>query len=74
MAAKMDSPDNSIAVAGRAVGIQFNNKRNMYPTVQGKRVGRLAPGGVCALVESCLTLSPISLDSSPRTHGTRQKE
>jgi predicted DsbA family dithiol-disulfide isomerase len=34
MAAKLDSPDNSIAVAGRAVGIQFTNKRNMYPTVQ----------------------------------------
>jgi predicted DsbA family dithiol-disulfide isomerase len=34
MAAKLDSPDNSIAKAGRAVGIQFNNQRNMYPTVQ----------------------------------------
>ena len=34
MAAQLDSPDNSITKAGRAVGIQFNNKRNMYPTVQ----------------------------------------
>jgi predicted DsbA family dithiol-disulfide isomerase len=34
MAAQMDNPDNSIAKAGRAVGINFTNKRNMYPTVQ----------------------------------------
>jgi predicted DsbA family dithiol-disulfide isomerase len=34
MAAQMDNPDNSIAKAGRAVGIQFTNQRNMYPTVQ----------------------------------------
>jgi predicted DsbA family dithiol-disulfide isomerase len=34
MAAQMDNPDNSVAKAGRAVGIQFTNQRNMYPTVQ----------------------------------------
>jgi predicted DsbA family dithiol-disulfide isomerase len=34
MGASLDSPDNSIAKAGRAVGINFTNKRNMYPTVQ----------------------------------------
>jgi predicted DsbA family dithiol-disulfide isomerase len=34
MAAQLDNPDNSIAKAGRAVGIQFTNQRNMYPTVQ----------------------------------------
>jgi predicted DsbA family dithiol-disulfide isomerase len=34
MAAQLDNPDNSIAKAGRAVGINFTNKRNMYPTVQ----------------------------------------
>jgi predicted DsbA family dithiol-disulfide isomerase len=34
MAAQMDNPNNSVAKAGRAVGIQFNNNRNMYPTVQ----------------------------------------
>jgi predicted DsbA family dithiol-disulfide isomerase len=34
MAAQLDNPDNSIAKAGRAVGINFTNKRNTYPTVQ----------------------------------------